>query len=122
MYSVTIGGREIALRYTVRELADMEEQIGTMDAFNELIMKGRRRLRNMATAIRIMGNSALTHDGKKGDLTDDWLLDHMDASQIKTYQIAILGAFSEAFRMESEENAVRDPVLEEIERKKEPGN
>lgn len=122
MYSVTIGGREIALRYTVRELADMEEQIGTMDAFNELIMKGRRRLRNMATAIRIMGNSALTHDGKKGDLTDDWLLDHMDASQIKTYQIAILGAFSEAFRMESEENTVRDPVLEEIERKKEPGN
>lgn len=122
MYSVTIGGREIALRYTVRELADMEEQIGTMDAFNELIMKGRRRLRNMAAAIRIMGNSALTHDGKKGDLTDDWLLDNMDASQIKTYQIAILGAFSEAFRMEVEENTVRDPVLEEIERKKEPGN
>ena len=59
MYSITVGGREIPLRYTMRELADMEEEIGTMDNFRDLIIKGKRRLRNMAAAIRIMGNSGL---------------------------------------------------------------
>lgn len=121
-YSVTIAGREIPLRYTMRELADMEEAIGTMDNFRELILKGKRRIRNLAAAIRIMGNSGLKKDGKKDDLTENWLLDYMDPSQIKTYQIAVLGAFTDGFQMETEAQRERDLVLEEIERKKEAGN
>ena len=121
-YTINVGGREIPLRYTMRELADMEEAIGTMDNFRDLILKGKRRLRNMATAIRIMGNSALERNGQKGDLTDDWLLDHMDPGKLKGYQIAVLGVFTRGFEMETSQNTVRDPVLEEIERKKEPGN
>lgn len=122
MYKITIGGREIPLRYTMRELADMEEAIGTMDNFRDLILKGKRRLRNMATAIRIMGNSGLTHSGEKGDLTDDWMLDHMEPDKIKAYQIAVLGAFTGGWKMETEEERVHDVTLEEIERKKEAGN
>ena len=121
-YSVKIAGREIPLRYTMRELADMEEAIGTMDNFKELILKGKRRIRNLAAAIRIMGNSGLKKDGKKDDLTEDWLLDRMDPNQIKTYQITVLGAFTDGFQMETEEQRERDLVLEEIERKKEAGN
>ena len=121
-YYLTIGRREIPLRYTMRELADMEEAIGTMDNFRELILKGNHRVRNLATAIRIMGNSGLIKAGEKGDLTDDWLLDHMDPGQIKTFQIAVLGAFTDGFQMETETDKERDVVLEEIERKKEPGN
>ena len=121
-YTINVGGREIPLRYTMRELADMEEAIGTMDNFRDLILKGKRRLRNMATAIRIMGNSALERDGQTADLTDDWLLDHMDPGKLKGYQIAVLATFTHGFEMETERNTVRDPVLEEIERKKEPGN
>ena len=70
-YSVEISGRTIPLRYTMRELADMEEAIGTMDNFRDLILKGKKRLRNMAAAIRIMGNSALEKAGKNGVLTDE---------------------------------------------------
>lgn len=122
MYTIAIGGRVIPLRYTMRELADMEEAIGTMDNFRDLILKGSRRLRNMVTAIRIMGNSALAHKGEPADLTDDWLLDNMNPGQIKTYQIAVLGAFTDGWEMETQREAVRDPVLEEIERKKEQGS
>ena len=123
-YSVKIAGQEIPLRYTMRELADMEEAIGTMDNFRDLILKGKRRLRNMTTAIRIMGNSGLEKAGEKGDLTDEWLMDHMDPGRIKAYQIAVLGAFTDGFRMESEsqQEQDRDLVLEELERKKEKGN
>lgn len=121
-YTINVGGREIPLRYTMRELADMEEAIGTMDNFRDLILKGKRRLRNMATAIRIMGNSALEREGQTADLTDDWLLDHMDPGKLKGYQIAVLAVFTHGFEMETSQNTVRDPVLEELERKKEPGN
>lgn len=121
-HTMTIGGREIPLRYTMRELADMEEAIGTMDNFRDLILKGKQRLRNMTAAIRIMGNSGLSHAGETADLTDDWLLDHMDPGKLKGYQIAVLAAFTHGFEMETSQNTVRDPVLEEIERKKEPGN
>lgn len=121
-YSVTIAGTKIPLRYTMRELADMEEAIDTMDNFRELILKGKHRIRNLAAAIRIMGNAALKRDGKKEVLTDEWLLDHLDPGQIKSYQIAVLGAFTDGFEMETEEQRERDLVLEEIERKKEPGN
>lgn len=120
--TVEIGGREIPLKYTMRELADMEEQIGTMDQFRDLILTGRKRLRNMAAAIRIMGNAALKEAGEKDDLTDDWLLDSMETAKIKSYQIAVLAAFTGGWKMETEEEKEHDIVLEEIERKKEPGN
>jgi len=122
METVKIENREIPLRCAVRELAEIEEQIDTMDKLNDMILKGRRRLRNIASAIRILGNSGLRAGGGKADLTDDWVLDHMDAAQMRTYQIAIMGAVADAFHMETEENTVRDPVLEEIERKKGQGN
>lgn len=121
-FTVEIGGRVIPLKYTMRELADMEEQIGTMDQFRDLILEGRKRLRNMASAIRIMGNAGLKDAGEEPDLTDDWLLDNMDPNKMKTYQIAVLAAFTGGWKMETEEDKEHDLVLEEIERKKEEGN
>ena len=121
-FTVEIGGREIPLKYTMRELADMEEQIGTMDQFRDLILEGRKRLRNMAAAIRIMGNAGLKAAGQEPDLTDDGILDAMETSKIKTYQIAVLAAFTGGWKMETEEEKEHDVVLEDIERKKEPGN
>lgn len=121
-YTITVSGLEIPLRYTMRELADMEEAIGTMDNFRDLMLKGKRRLRNMATAIRIMGNSGLERAGQPATLTDDWLLDHLDPGKLKAYQIAVLGAFTDGWQMETEEERVHDVTLEEIERKKEQGS
>ena len=121
-FTVEIGGRVIPLKYTMRELADMEEQIGTMDQFRDLILEGRKRLRNMAASIRIMGNAGLKEAGETDDLTDEWLLDNMDPGKIKAYQIAVLAAFTGGWKMETEEEKEHDVVLEEIERKKEEGN
>ena len=121
-FTVEIGGRVIPLKYTMRELADMEEQIGIMDQFRDLILEGRKRLRNMAAAIRIMGNAGLKEAGQEPDLTDDKVLDAMDPNKMKTYQIAVLAAFTGGWKMETEEEKEHDVVLEEIERKKDAGN
>ena len=122
MYSIKVGGREIPLRFKMPELADMEEAIGTMDNFQELILRGRRRIRNITAAIRIMGNSGLAHAGQTADLTDDWLLDHLETWNLRSYQIAVLGAFTDGWKMETNEETERDLVLEEIERKKTAGS
>lgn len=122
MQTITIADREIPLRYTMRELADMEEQIGTMDQFRDLILKGRKRIRNMAAAIRIMGNAGLAHTGKAADLTDDWILENMGPHAVQAGQLAVLGAFTEGWDMQTEQAKERDPVLEEIERKKPQGS
>lgn len=121
-HKLTIAGREIPLRFTMRELADMEEAIGTMDQFKDLILTGKKRLRNTCAAIRIMGNAALKADGKTPDLTDDWLLDNMEPRRMQSYQMAVLSVFTEGWKMETEEEKEHDLTLEEIERKKEPGN
>lgn len=122
MHTIKIAGREIPLRYTMRELADMEEQIGTMDGFRDLILKGKRRIRNIASAIRIMGNSGLAQEEKPADLTDDWILDHLRPQELRACQIAVLAAFTDGWAMETEQDKVHDETLEEIQRKKAPGN
>ena len=123
-YIVTIGGRDIPLRYTMRELADIEEAIGTMDKFRDRILQGNHRIRNMATAMRIMGNAGLKKIGKPDDLTDEWMLDNLDPRQVRAYQIAVLGAFTDgtSFENKAAPGGKRDYVLEELERKKEAGN
>lgn len=121
-YSVTVAGREIPLRYTMRELMLMEEDIGTMDKFSDLILKGKNRIRNMAKAICVMGNGALSHEGKEADLTFDWLIDHIDPTKLKTCQIAVLGAFTDGFQTEHQQKGRRDLGLEELEREKKTGN
>ena len=117
--TVSIGGREIPLQFCMPEFADMEEAIGNLSVIDELLLKGKKRIRNTAAAIRIMGNAALRAAGEKPDLTDEWVLNHMEPRLIVTYQSAVMAAINSGMSMETSEEQERDLVLEEIERKKE---
>lgn len=117
--TVSIGGREIPLQFCMPEFADMEEAIGNLSVIDELLLKGKKRIRNTAAAIRIMGNAALRAAGEKPDLTDEWVLNHMEPRLIVAYQSAVMAAINDGMRTESSEEQERDLVLEEIERKKE---
>ena len=120
--TVKIGGREIPLQFCMPEFADMEEAIGNLSVIDELLLKGKKRIRNTAAAIRIMGNAALKAQGEKPDLTDEWVLNHMEPRLIVTYQSAVMAAINSGMSMETSEEQERDLVLEEIERKKEPNS
>lgn len=121
-----IGGREIPLRFRMNQFIEIEEEIGNLGEVRDLILKGKNRLRNMVSVIRILGNAGLKHAGQEADLTDDWLKENMDPHALMAYQIAVLGTLtqeseSQAVKEENENNE-RDLVMEEIEQKKGPVN
>lgn len=116
--SVEIGGRTIPLVFKMPQFADMEEAIGNLSLIEDLLLKGKKRVRNTAAAIRIMGNAGLKEAGGQPDLTDDWVLNQMQPRRIMEYQAAVMAAINAGMSMESTEEKERDLVLEEIERKK----
>ena len=123
---IRIGERQIPLRFRMNQFAEIEEEVGNLGEVRQMILKGKNRVRNIMTVIRILGNAGLKHDGEAADLTDEWLSENMDPHAIMGYQIAIIaclskGGESEAVK-EEEENKERDLVLEEIYEKKDPVN
>lgn len=115
---IEIGGREIPLTFKMPQFADMEEAIGNLSLIEDLLLKGKKRVRNTAIAVRIMGNAGLKEAGGQPDLTDDWVLNQMQPRRIMEYQAAVMAAINAGMSMESTEEKERDLVLEEIERKK----
>lgn len=123
---ITIGEREIPLRFRMNQFAEIEEEIGNLGEIRDLLLNGKKRIRNMVTAIRIMGNAGLKAAGEKDDLTEDWLMENMDPHALMGYQLAVLGCMTKAGESQAEqensENEERDLVMEEIQAKKDPVN
>ena len=119
---VRLGEREIPLKFTMEEFAEIEEAIGNLSMIDEILLKGKQRIRNLATAIRIMGNAGLAGAGEKPDLTDKIVMNLMKPRKLVEYQTAAISAINQGMLVESNEDEVHDIVLEDIERKKETGN
>ena len=119
---VRLGEREIPLKFTMEEFAEIEETIGNLSLIDEILLQGKQRIRNLATAIRIMGNAGLAGAGEKPDLTDKTVMDLMKPRKLVEYQTAAISAINQGMLVESNEDEVHDIVLEDIETKKETGN
>lgn len=123
---IKIGDREIPLRFRMNQFIEIEETIGNLGEVRDLILKGKQRLRNLVSIIRIMGNAGLKHEGQEADLTDEWLRENMEPHALMAYQIVVLGCLSKESESqavnEDNENKERDLVLEEINEKKDPVN
>lgn len=124
--SLNIGGRTIPLRFKMNQFIEIEEQVGNLGEVKQLILKGKNRLRNMITVIRILGNAGLKHAGEEPDLTDDWLKENMEPHALLAYQVAVIACLSKESESEAQaeesEDKERDLVLEEINAKKDPVN
>ena len=123
---IKIAGREIPMRFRMREFIEVEETVGMPGEVKNLILKGKNRLRNLVTMVRILGNAGLKAAGQEADLTDEWLEENMEPHLLMGYQLAVLACLtkegeSQAAK-ERNENKERDLVLEEIEEKKDPVN
>ena len=124
--TVIIGERKIPLRFRMDQFIEIEETIGNLGEAKELIMKGKKRLRNLVTMIRILGNAGLKAAGEKPDLTDESLKENMNPHALIAYQAVVLGCLTKESisqaAQENNENTERDLVLEEINEKKDPVN
>lgn len=124
--TLNIGERKIPLRFRMDQFIEIEEEVGNLGEVKELIMKGRKRLRNLVAVIRILGNAGLKAAGEKDDLTDEWLRENMEPHALMAYQIGVIACLTKEGEsqavQEENENKERDLVLEEIEAKKDPVN
>ena len=123
---INIGGRRIPLRFRMSQFIEIEEEVGNLGELKEMILKGKQRLRNLVSVIRIMGNAGLRADGEDADLTDEWLKENMEPHALAAYQLAVIACLSrdgdsQAVKEENEDKE-RDLVLEEIQQKKAPVN
>lgn len=119
---IKLGNREIPLRFTMEEFAQIEEAVGNLSTIDELLLKGKNRIRNTQKALRIMGNAGLAAAGEKPDLTDKSVMEMMQPRLLVEYQTAAISAINAGMHVEANEDEERDLVLEDIERKKETGN
>ncbi len=123
---LTIGEREIPLRFKMPQFAQIEEEIGYLGDIKELIIRGTKRIRNNIGVIRIMGNAGLKAAGQEADLTDEWLEENMNPHELMAYQLAVIACMDKEGKSQAQEEknerTERDLVLEEIQAKKDPVN
>lgn len=123
---VKIGDREIPLRFRMNQFQEIEEELGNLGEFDELLFRGKQRIRNVIFVLRVLGNAGLAYEGKEPDITEEWLRENMVPQDLTAYQVAVFACLrreseSEAAKEENE-NKERDLVLEEIQKKKEAKN
>ena len=123
---IKIGERSIPLRFRMNQFAEIEEEIGNLGEVKDMILSGKKRVRNLVSMIRILGNAGLKAAGKEPDLTEDWLMENMEPHLLMGYQLGVMACLSRESESqavhEENENTRRDLVLEEIEGKKDPVN
>ena len=128
MDSITlkIGERDIPLRFRMEQFMELEEELGNLGEIKELILKDKKRIRNILFIVRVLGNAGLKAAGEDPDLTEEWLKENMEPHSLAAYQLAVLACLAKESesqaRQEENENNERDLVLEEIEQKKDPTN
>lgn len=117
MQKITIGSTELPLLFNANAFGDIEENVCMIQELNEK-MNGRERIRTLCKVIAILANNALRKEGKKDDITHEWILDNMHPRRFPELQIAVMEAIGEGMYMETENTKEeRDLVLEEIEKK-----
>ena len=135
---INIGGREIPLRLTCFELIDIQAEIGCTvgqvreqvfgiehdletDEYKFNMSEDREKLKKFGTLIRILGNAGLEEAGEAPDLTDKWVLRHIQPGMIIPYMMIVTDVINDAMRIEvrGDQEGPVDEGLEEENRKKE---
>lgn len=143
MTEIKIGERTIPLMLTTYELIAIQEEIGcTVGQLQDEVFGIERdfetgkvtrmkfltepeKMKKVGTLIRIMGNAALEEQGEAPDLQDKWVLRHIKPAMMAAYGVAVMAVINDAMLMEAGKKEAKEPVdevLEEENRKKEPGN
>lgn len=138
---INIGNRTVPMTLTTFEMIAIQEEIGCTvgqlreevfglernmetDEYTFNMVEDREKLKRFGKLIRILGNAGLEEAGQEPDLTDKWVLRNIKPAMIMAYVVAITGVINDAMHMEtgSKNEGPVDEVLEEQNRKKEPGS
>ena len=121
--TIKVGGRELALVFILRAIANLEAELGenvvlTNEQLDELLCRPGKLTKLLA----VMANEGELAAGRKPDITADWLGGKLRPGNLPTLQAQALDAITQGMRMETEEDDEDEPVdvvLEEIKKKDE---
>lgn len=123
MQKLKMGGRELALLFTIRAMDKLEKITGEqvdLENIKETVVEKCKNRRTLLSMIAIMAEEGAAALGEKSDCDAEWLAAHMRPGMLPKAQIAVLNAVADGMKMESaegEEDEEIDAVLEEIKKK-----
>ena len=126
MQKLKIGGRELALAFTISAMDEMEKVTGApvdLDNIKETVVESCKDRRKLMTLVAILAHEGAALQGETCDIDAAWLAQHMRPGHLPKVQIAVLGAVADGMRMESaegDEDDEVDVVLAELKKKAEP--
>lgn len=126
MQKLKIGGRELALAFTISAMDEMEKVTGApvdLDNIKETVVESCKDRRKLMALVAILAHEGAILEGESSDIDAAWLAQHMRPGHLPKVQIAVLGAVADGMRMESaegDEDEEVDVVLEELKKKAEP--
>ena len=121
MTTLKVGGRELALAFTLDAMAEMQEAFGqkaimTEKGLSEVLNSAKDTLKLTA----ILANQGEELRGKPADITAKWLGQHMKPARTAALQKTIMDAIMAGMNMETAEDDPAeevDVVLEEMKKK-----
>lgn len=126
MQKLHIGGRDLALAFTISAMDAMETITGApvdLDNIKETVVESCKDRRKLLELVAIMSREGAALDETAAEADAAWLAKHMRPGNLPRVQIAVLGAVADGMRMESaegEDDEEVDVVLEELKKKAEP--
>lgn len=117
MAKITINDRTAELILSMASWEEMEEAVGTLDEFDDL-MTGRQRLRSMRMCAEILAREG-ARQGKGDELPADWLKENMQPAEVRLLGAALRLAITEGMRMQTKQGGdqATDRILAQIEKK-----
>lgn len=117
-----MGGRELALAFTIGAMDRLEEKLGEqveLESIKETIVAQLKDRHKLVTILAILSAEGAALDG--GEAVDEtWLKQHVRPGMLPRAQMAALEAVADGLRMESgegDEDEEVDAVLEELKKK-----
>lgn len=122
MNNLKLGERMIPLYFSTAELKDIQEEVGSIFQIRELLTQNawsNEQIDNLVKVTKILGNAGLEENGQAADLTEKWIMRHMNPLRMQEVVNAIMMTIAEGMRMETaeEEAGEVDVTLQEIKKK-----
>lgn len=124
MEQFKVGGRELALVFTLAVMDDLEKAMGhpiNLEDIKETVLEATKDRHKLITMLAIMAREGAALDNQTSDIDEAWLARRMKPSDILRARLAVIEAVTEGMSMETAEgdsDEERDLVLEEIKKKR----
>lgn len=118
-----MGGRELALAFTIGAMDRLEEKLGEpveLESIKETVVAQLKDRRKLVTILAILSAEGAALDGGEA-VNEAWIKQHVRPGMLPRAQMAVLEAVADGLRMETaestDESEKKDLIWEELKKK-----